>query len=157
MSESNRPELVELYHAPEEISQLVAAFDACTLPQKQWTHYAHLTVGLWYVVHYPIEEATQRIRLGIQKYNESCGVKMTKDGGYHDTITLFYIWAIRQYLAGVEDRSSLVVLTNGLLNSRYGDRKFPLEYYSKDVLMSWDARLHWVEPDIKPLEEGARS
>lgn len=157
MSEAGRPEFIELYTTEAEIVRLVAAFDACTLPQKQWTHYAHLTVGLWYIVHYPIEEATQRIRLGIQKYNESCGVKMTKDGGYHDTITRFYIWAIRQYLASVEDRRSLVDLANGLINSRYGDRKFPLEYYSRDYLFSWDARLHWVAPDLKPLEENARS
>ena len=85
MSEAGRPEGSGLYSTEEEIVRLVEAFEACTLPQKQWTHQAHLTVGLWYVVHYPLEEATRRIRLGIQRYNESCGVRMTRDGGYHET------------------------------------------------------------------------
>ena len=157
MREAGGPEGSELYSTEEEIVRLVEAFEAFALPQKQWTHQAHLTVGLWYVFHYPLEEATRRIRLGIQRYNESCGVRMTRDGGYHETITLFYTWAIRRYLASVEDRSSLVTLANGLVNGRFSDRTFPLEYYSKDYLMSWDARLHRVEPDRKPPEDGPHS
>ena len=153
MREAGGPEGSELYSTEEEIVRLVEAFEAFALPQKQWTHQAHLTVGLWYVFHYPLEEATRRIRLGIQRYNESCGVRMTRDGGYHETITLFYIWAISKYLKEAGRKRSLVRLRERLLESSLGDRKFPLTYYSKERLMSWEARTRWIEPDLKPLEE----
>jgi hypothetical protein len=37
------------------------------------------------------------------------------------------------------------------LAARYANKDLPLEYYSRDHLMSWEARIDWVEPDIKPL------
>jgi len=153
MGDDGRKDGIGLYHHPQEIERLVAAFCDCSLPQKQWTHYAHLTVGLWHRLHYETAEAILRVRFGIQTYNESCGVKMTPEGGYHETITLFYIWAIGRYLESAGDNTtSLVDLANGLVNSPLGDRKFPLEYYSRERLCSWEARVGWVEPDVKPLE-----
>ena len=35
-----------------EIEDLVLAFEDTTLPYPQWTHGAHLTVGLWYRLWY---------------------------------------------------------------------------------------------------------
>ena len=152
MVDDGRMEWVDLYHHPQEIERLVAAFYDCSLPQKQWTHYAHLTVGLWHRLHYGMAEAILRVRFGIQTYNESCGVKMTPQGGYHETITLFYLWAIGEYLESAGDDTPLVDLANGLLNSPLGDRKLPLAYYSRECLFSWEARVGWIEPDLKPLE-----
>lgn len=149
MREAGEP----LYHTPEEIERLVRAFEACTLPVKAWTHEAHLTVALWFLTHYPLDEATQRVRLGIQRYNESCGFPMTRDSGYHETITRFYLWSVRHYLKAAAPDASLVERINVLVDSPFGDRKRPLEYYTKDRLMSWEARSGWLEPDIKPMEE----
>jgi hypothetical protein len=147
-------------HAPaisfstaEEIEQFVKAFDACTLPSSLWTHHAHLTVGLWYLTRQDVGEATLSIRYGIQRYNLSCGVRMTRNGGYHETITLFYVRAIGKYLQDVDPSQSLVTLREGLLESPCGDPKFPLSYYSKERLFSWEARTQWIPPDLKPLEE----
>lgn len=141
------------YRTAKEIEHFVKAFEACTLPKSLWTHHAHLTVALWYLTRQDLGEATLNIRYGIQRYNESCGVLMTRDGGYHETITLFYIWAIGKYLEEAGRKRSLVRLREGLLESPLGDRKFPLTYYSKERLMSWEARTRWIEPDLKPLEE----
>jgi hypothetical protein len=141
------------FRSKQEIEQFVKAFEACTLPHGLWTHQAHLTVGLWYLSRQDVGEATLSIRYGIQRYNQSCGLPMTKDGGYHETITLFYIWAIGRYLQETDRHRSLVGLTKELLQSPWGDRKLPLTYYSKERLMSWEARTCWIEPDIKPLEE----
>jgi hypothetical protein len=152
MSDDGGKEWVEWYHHPHEIERLVAAFLDCSLPQKEWTHFAHLTVGLWHCLHYGPSEAILRTRFGIQTYNESCGVKMTPQGGYHETITLFYVWAIGRYLDSTGRDKPLVGLANGLLNGPLGDRQFPLEYYSRERLFSWEARIGWVEPDLKPLE-----
>ena len=134
----------------EEIEALIRGFESGTLARPQWTHSAHLTVACWYLVCYTEPEATRRIRAGIQRYNESQGIVTTKDSGYHETMTLFWTRMVRQYLSGELLNRSLVTLINDMA-ARYADRKIPFEYYSRDRLMSWEARANWAEPDLKPL------
>lgn len=142
--------LTAFYQEQKEIDKLVKEFEACTLKSEKWTHYAHLTIGIWYVSKYPTTEATKLIRENILRYNASRGVIMTKDSGYHETITLFYIWVIEKYLKGVKEYSSFLDLVNGLINE-FGDKQLPFKYYSKERLMSWEARTNWVEPDLLVL------
>jgi hypothetical protein len=141
--------MIEAYVSFDEIKQVVESVELCTIPRTQWTHRAHLTVAFWYLVCYPLPEATQKIRAGIQRYNESQGIKTTKDGGYHETITLFWIRIVRHYLTGATLEGHLVVLLNELV-SRCG-KGLPFEYYSRERLLSWEARTNWLEPDLKPL------
>jgi len=139
------------YHSEAEILQLISAFESCSLPREEWTHQAHLTVGYWYLSRLPREEATALIRESIQKYNHACGVVTTKEGGYHETITLFYVWVINKHLTDEGVTQTSVESVNRLLE-QYGERSKPLEYYSRERLMSWQARQRWVEPDLKPLD-----
>jgi len=37
------------------------------------------------------------------------------------------------------------------LLARYGARDLPLSHYTRDLLMSADARSGWVEPDLRPI------
>ena len=138
------------YRTYAEVESLVRAFEACTLPRADWTHQAHLTVALWYLAHCSGREATARIRNGIKRYNAANGVQTTRSGGYHETITLFWICVVSKYLLLADAGCSLVELVNGLI-ARYSDGRFPFEYYSRELLMSWRARTSWVEPDLKPL------
>jgi hypothetical protein len=138
-------------HRADEIERLVREFEACTLPSERWTHEAHLTVALWYLTRHADRDATRRIRAGIQRYNLSRGVEMTKDGGYHETLTLFYIRVIRRYLESACEAQTLAQLLDGLI-ATCGERNFPFEYYSRERLLSWDARTRWLAPDLKPLD-----
>jgi hypothetical protein len=135
----------------DEIEHLISAFEACTLPRERWSHHAHLTVGLWYLVRHEKREATEMIRRNIQKYNRAHGIVTTKTSGYHETITLFFIRVVSKYLKEASTNNSIVALLNGLIDS-YGDRNLPLAYYSKERLMSPEARTRWLEPDLKPLD-----
>jgi len=152
MSATEHKQTTALYQKQEEIETLISEFEARTLPREKWTHHAHLTMALVYLKHYPVSEATERTRSGIQRFNEAHGVKMTKDHGYHETITLFYIWAVGKYLQSANSNCSLVELANGLIDSRYAEKNFPLEFYSRERLMSWEARVGWLEPDLKSLD-----
>lgn len=140
-----------LYRSPDEIERLVAGFEDCTLSRASWTHQAHLTVALWYLAGYSGEEATAQIRNGIKRLNAANGVQTTRTGGYHETITLFWIWAVSRYLLLTDARSSIVELANGLIEF-YADKNYPLRYYSRERLMSWEARTGWIEPDLKLLD-----
>jgi hypothetical protein len=45
----------------------------------------------------------------------------------------------------------MVNLANGLI-AKYADRTLPFTYYTRDRLMSLEARINWVEPDLRSLE-----
>lgn len=137
------------YHSFDEIKTLIQAFENCTLPRIEWTHPAHLTVALWYLTHYSETEATNYIRNGIQKYNSAMGIKTTKDSGYHETLTIFWIRIVSQFLS-TQSQREILNLANKLIQN-YANKNLPFEYYSHDLLMSWEARTNWVEPDLKQL------
>jgi len=143
-------EAFEHYRSLAEIESLVRAFEDCRLPRPEWTHQAHLTVALWYLVHCSGREATARIRNGIKRYNAANGVHMTKDSGYHETITLFWICVLSKYLLFADAGCSFVELANGMI-ALFSDGRYPFEYYSRELLLSWRARTSWVEPDLKAL------
>ena len=135
-----------------ELPPLVARFEDGTVAQEEWTHRAHLTVGLWYASCLPYEKALAAVREGILRLNAAHGVPTTPARGYHETITRFYMRVLCDYVASEEERpvGSWPERVARLL-SRYGDRELPLRHYTKDLLMSPEARLGWVEPDLLPL------
>jgi len=133
-----------------EVLSLLRRFHDCTLPRDEWTHAAHLTVALWHLLEYDWSEAVSRVRLGIQSYNAAHGIRTTPTGGYHETLTLFWMRRVRTFLE--EDRNearSLVALANDLGAAL--DSRLPLEYYTRERLFSSEARAGWVEPDLKSL------
>jgi hypothetical protein len=138
------------YRTSDEVLRLVREFEACSLPRARWTHHAHLVVALWYLMRHEEAEATALIREGIKRYNEACGIKQTKTGGYHETITIFYCRVIRRFLANASPDCTLMMLVNSLIET-CGDKNLPLEYYSRERLMSGEARTGWLEPDLKAL------
>lgn len=136
------------YKTEADIKSLIAKFENCTLPRSEWNHQAHLTVALWYLNRYDEQEAINVIRQGIQGYNAAIGIQTTKDGGYHETLTLFWIWMVNHYLSATQNKNSILE-TAIAVNNTYNDKYLPFQYYSRDLLMSWEARTNWVEPDLR--------
>ncbi|HKX29588.1 MAG TPA: hypothetical protein VJ302_18000 [Blastocatellia bacterium] len=140
----------DLYCTFDEIEKLIRDFEAGLLPRAQWTHSAHLTVACWFLICYPEPDATRQVREGIQNYNRAVGIVTTRERGYHETLTLFWVRVVKNYLANVSLECSMVGLINELV-ARYADKNLPFEYYSRDRLMSFEARTGWLEPDLKLL------
>jgi hypothetical protein len=140
------------YGSEAEISALVEGFRRRTLPHAAWTHQAHLTVGLWHVLNRPAGRVLDELREGISRYNESVGTANTDSGGYHETITAFYVWAIGRFVREAGPGHSPLELANRLIASRYATEMFPFEHYSRERLLSVAARRAWVEPDLKALD-----
>lgn len=138
------------YQTEADIKSLINRFENCTLPHSEWNHAAHLTIALWYLICYDKKTAINYIRQGIQRYNAVIGIKITKDSGYHETITLFWITIVSHYLSFLEEKNSILEMAIAILDT-YNDKYLPFQYYSRDLLMSWEARTSWVEPDLKPL------
>jgi hypothetical protein len=142
---------LEPYRDAREVLRLVAAFEHRTLPKPEWTHRAHLTMGLWYSAHLPSRAALDAMRAGILRLNAAHGVVSTPTSGYHETITRCYLRLIREF-----DRRAWAEgdgwhqRANRLL-AALGERDLLLEYYSRERLMSPAARAGWLEPDLRPL------
>jgi len=135
-----------------ELDRLVERFIAGTLPRREWTHAAHLAVGLWHVHKYGAEEALSRLRAGIQQLNDSHGTLNSPTSGYHETITRAYVGLLTEFLERCPARMPLQGRVTSLLTSALADKEVLFAYWSRENLMSKQARQEWVEPDLAPLE-----
>jgi hypothetical protein len=131
----------------EEAAKMIAEFEDGSLPKEKWTHHAHFVMALWYCFHLPLPEAVQRIKEGIQRYNIAIGGANTADAGYHETITVFYISAICYYIIHSPGKNNVDILLAALAEQPFMDKDFPLQFYSRGLVMSSEARKGWVIPD----------
>jgi len=134
------------------INELIAGFISCRLSREEWTHTAHLIVCVHFLSTYEYYDAILRIKLGIIKFNETIGLENSIDRGYHETMTLFWVWVVKAYLEdksnwGLEDR------VNGLLDSPFSKKYLPFFFYSEDLIFSRKARTRWVDPDERALDK----
>ncbi len=138
----------------DRVRALVAAIEAGTLPQAEWTHDAHVTYATWAVLAFGRDAALARIRSAILRLNEAHGVPNTPSRGYHETITRFYVARVGELLEalGVE---SLVAQAVDHCVTALNDRALPLEHWSRDRLFSPEARGWWLEPDLAPLGDAS--
>ncbi len=117
---------------------LVDAFERCTLPRADWTHRAHVRVAVRYLSTYPRDEAARRMRAGLQRYNAARGALH----GYHETITMAWLAIVERGLRQHGPDGLVDALdTPSLLE----------EHYSRETLMSDEARHAWVPPDRAAL------
>jgi hypothetical protein len=124
---------------------------ARTLPREEWTHEAHLAATSYLVLKRPEIDLDVELRGIISGYNESVGGRNTDTEGYHDTITHAYLRGIRLFLAEADIGRPIHELVNELLMSPMGRRDWPLRFWSKERLVSVEARRNWVEPDLKAM------
>ena len=135
-----------IYKSDEEVILLVKAFEERSLPKHEWTHAAHLTVGLYYCLTNPMAVARNIMRDSIHWLNDSHGTPNTETSGYHETLTIFWLYKVGEFLRD-KPKVNLVTLANELV-ATCGDSKLPLKYYSRELLFSPQARKNYVEPDL---------
>jgi hypothetical protein len=133
-----------------DIELLARRFADRSLPRTEWTHQAHLQVGLWYV-HQRGAAALDLLRAGIRRLNEAHGTPNTESSGYHETITAAYVRSIALFLTTCSPEATLQERAEALLAGPLGARDVLLRCYSREVLFSARARAEWITPDLAPL------
>lgn len=136
-----------IYANDAEIVELVERFEAGMVIREQWSHAAHLTVAPWYAQKHDSHLATAKMRAGIFNLLNSFGVDLTKEMPYHETLTVFWMKMVFDYLEKTEHKTSLSNLANNLIET-CGDSGLPLKFYSRDVLFSAEARAKYLKPDL---------
>ncbi len=122
-----------------------------TLPKPAWKHEAHLAAALWIIRTRPDLDAERDLPGIIRAYNEATGVPNSDTRGYHHTITLASLRAIRAVMAGLPADLPLFEICNALIASPYGDKRWPLNFWREAAVFSPAARHGWVEPDVRAL------
>ncbi len=135
-----------------DLPPVVDAFERQTLPFVHWTHRAHLEVGLWYSLNHDWAEALLQMRNGIISYNQIVGTENSSSGGYHETLTQFWLKIIHQFLEKQSGNFPFDQICDAFWLSRESNKELPLEYYSRERLFSVRARAEWVEPDLKDIK-----
>jgi hypothetical protein len=142
------PELAPVY-TDAEVTRLAERVESATLPRAEWTHAAHIAFAVA-LVRREGDAALDVIRAAILRSNAVLGIAQTPTGGYHETLTRFYVWAVARELAAVPVDAPLGVAATQVVAALL-DRTIPLRHYTKARLMSWEARTGWVTPDLAPM------
>ena len=140
-----------VFASEAEIIRIGEGLFACTLPRTEWTHAAHFAAALWLMRYRPELDAAATMPGLIRAYNESVGRVNDDSGGYHETITLASLRAARGVLDAYPPDIPVHRIVNALMWSSLADPNWLLDYWSRDRLMSVEARRTWVEPDLKSL------
>jgi hypothetical protein len=135
-----------------DLDDLATRFTTCRLSHGEWTHQAHVTVGAWHVDRFGADEALTRLRVGIRRLNDSHGTPNSATRGYHETITRAYVHLLAEFLAACPKDIPLADRINRLLASPLAGKDALLQFYSRERLMSPEARAAWIEPDLAPLQ-----
>ncbi len=130
-------------------AQFIRAFEDCTLPFEQWKHRAHLRVAYLYLRELPFDPALAKMRASIQRYNAATNTPESLERGYHETMTVAWMrlvdFTLHEYgLAGSSEE--FLDAQEQLLN-----RKALRFFYSRERLVSWQAKAEFVEPDLAPF------
>ena len=140
-----------VFASEAEITRIGEGLFACTLPRTEWTHAAHFAAALWLMRYRPELDAAAIMPGLIRAYNQSVGRVNDDSGGYHETITLASLRAARGVLDAYPPDMPVHRIVNALMWSSLANPNWLLEYWSRDRLMSVEARRQWVEPDLKSL------
>jgi hypothetical protein len=140
-----------LFHDDAEIIHIGEGLIARTLPRPEWTHEAHLATTTYLLTRRPDIDIDKQLPGFIRAYNESVGGVNSDSEGYHETITRVFLHGVRLFLAEADLNEPLHELVNELLLSPMGRRDWPLRFYSRDRLLSVEARRAFIPPDLEAL------
>ena len=129
-------------------------FEATTFPFEQWHHRQHIKAAYLYLRNYPFAEALEQMRSGIKAYNLRHQSKSATKSGYHETITQGWMRLVYLTLCEFGPRNTsdcFVDQHTQLLSPRA-----LFFFYSRERLMSAEARHEFVPPDLAPFPRSKR-
>jgi hypothetical protein len=142
---------VRHFLSDDAVAHIGEGLIARTLPREEWTHEAHLAGTTYLILRHPEIDLDAELPGIIRSYNESVGGVNDDTQGYHDTITRAYLRGVRLFLEEADRTRPIHELVNELLHSPMGKRDWPLCFWSKERLMSVEARRGWVAPDLREM------
>jgi hypothetical protein len=130
-------------------SEYLRRFEDQSLPLDLWHHRAHLRVAYLYLARFPFEEALNKLRSGIRAYNAAHGIADTPSGGYHETMTCAWFQLVHTTLCQFGQATSAEAFFDA--QTQLNDKRILLLFYSRDRIMSPEAKANFIPSDLAPL------
>jgi hypothetical protein len=134
---------------------LLQQFENGSLPAEKWHHREHVKVAYLFLRRHPLPAAIERIRSGLQAFNAAQNIPYTLDRGYHETMTLAWMKLVHFTLCEYGPAESADQFYDQ--HPQLWQMKVLRFFYSRDRLMSWEAKRNFAEPDILPLPKPRNS
>jgi len=133
------------------LAAFLAGVEQGTFPKEKWTHGAHICMAASYILSESPDGLMDRVRDRIRHYNICQGGQNTKNSGYHETLTVFWLAIVRRYLAEHATECSRLDAVRAAFVEFGSLSALWREYYGFDVIQSPEARRVWIAPDIRSL------
>ena len=137
---------MKYFKSEQELKDIVQGFETCTTSATDFPHRSHLVLATWYLNGSTVAVALDKMRASILAFLKHYGI----NGKYNETISLFWIIVVKNFLDTLQQDVTLLERTNAVIEA-LGDSSLMFEYYSRDLLWSEKAMNEWVDPDLKPL------
>jgi hypothetical protein len=132
-----------------EFEKFIAKFEAGDFSKEEWRHPQHVAMAFWYLNCFDEVTAIKKICQGIKNLNLNHGVPQTPTGGYHETWSIFFAKILKLFVDEKLDRTLPTIEQMNLSIAFLSDfREISKRYYSRELIMSWEARTQWREPDL---------
>ncbi len=146
-----RLKMKAIYAGEGEIIHIGEGLVACSLKKEEWTHAAHFAAALWLMRYRADLEPAAAMPGLIRAFNEAMGGVNSDTAGYHETITLASLRAARGVFDSFPADVPVYRIVNALMGTNFANPNWLLEYWTRERLMSVEARRAWLEPDLKAL------
>jgi hypothetical protein len=126
-------------------------FEDQSLPLDCWNHRAHLKVAYLYLTRFPFDEALGRMRAGVRAYNAAHNITDSPTSSYHETLTQAWLQLVYTTLRQFGPAASADAFFDA--QSQLGQKRSVLLFYSRDRIMSAEAKASFIAPDLAPLPQ----
>jgi hypothetical protein len=145
MTQSYAKKTFMRYKTETEITNIIEAFENCTISREAWKHPEHLTVAMHYALNHDYTIAYDKMKSGIFKLLNAFGVDLNVEMPYHETLTVFWLRTVFDYVNTNRDKSSFE-MANVIIEKF--DKDYLLKFYSRELLFSVEARTEFIEADL---------
>lgn len=142
-------------HGSDELDDaaLLDGFERHTLPREAWTHRAHVRVAMLHVRRLGFDAALERMRARIQAFNHAKGITDSLTTGYHETLTVAWLRVVAAAVAAAAAEPPADSIEFCDRNPDLLDKTLLRRYYTRERMLTEDAKRAFVEPDLEPLPE----
>lgn len=131
--------------------QFLAAFEARTI--EELPHRDHIKIAYLYLRRYPLDEAIAKVRAGLQALALAWNAPTDNlEKGYHETMTEAWVRLVHLTLddcGAAECADAFCDQHPQLMQKNYLQL-----FYSRQRLITWQAKREFVEPDLAPFASG---
>ena len=131
----------------EEANDLVHKWETGQLGKDDWTHEMHLIMGHAMIARFG-KNALPAMRERIIRHNESIGTINSDSTGYHETLTVYWLWLIRRFMLDKNLTTFDETTVDELVyEESLAKRNEWLKFYKEETIKSVAARRGFVPPE----------